>query len=113
MDEKPRYGVDGVYYIVGLVGGGLLLATAGIAVALVGSGLLQVGGIAALTVGLVMLIPGFLGIKYVRIGKFLLRDRLLSMTTWRGNEQVLDVGTGGALMRSARRSGRPTVMWSG
>lgn len=35
---------------------------------------------------------------YVKIGKFLIRDRLLSMVHWSGNETVLDVGTGRGLL---------------
>ena len=35
---------------------------------------------------------------YAKWGKFLHRDRMLKMLTWRGNEQVLDVGTGRGLL---------------
>ena len=30
MNEKPKYGIDGVYYVVGLTGGGLALLIAGV-----------------------------------------------------------------------------------
>src|SRR5579872_5940658 len=35
---------------------------------------------------------------YVKHGKFVHRDRILRLTPWRGDEQVLDVGTGRGLL---------------
>lgn len=35
---------------------------------------------------------------YAKWGKFLHRDRILNMVYWRGDEQVLDVGTGRGLL---------------
>jgi cyclopropane fatty-acyl-phospholipid synthase-like methyltransferase len=35
---------------------------------------------------------------YARWGKFRHRDRMLNMVSWRGGEQVLDVGTGRGLL---------------
>ena len=46
----------------------------------------------------------FLIIMYVKVEKFRHRDRMLNMLLWRGNEQVLDIGTGrGLLMIGAAR----------
>src|SRR5262249_4433784 len=39
-----------------------------------------------------------LGLLYVKIGKFKHRDRLLNLVSWKGNEHVLDVGTGRGLL---------------
>jgi arsenite methyltransferase len=92
---KPDYGVDGYPYIVGLLSGGGLLVAGGLAAASLGFAI--AGGIAA-SVGVLALVPGFLGLRYVKTGKFRHRDRLLNMVAWRGDEQVLDIGTGGGLM---------------
>jgi arsenite methyltransferase len=92
---KPDYGVDGYPYIVGLLGGGALLVTGGLAAASLGFA--AAGGVVA-SLGALALIPGFLGLRYVKVGKFRHRDRLLDMVAWRGDEQVLDIGTGGGLM---------------
>jgi ubiquinone/menaquinone biosynthesis C-methylase UbiE len=48
--------------------------------------------------GSAALVPGLLALRYVRIGKHFHRDRMLDLLTWRGDEQILDVGTGGGLM---------------
>jgi ubiquinone/menaquinone biosynthesis C-methylase UbiE len=51
-------------------------------------------------------------VLYAKWGKFRHRDRMLNMVRWRGDEQVLDVGTGRGLLLigTARRltSGRGT-----
>ncbi|HET9363851.1 MAG TPA: class I SAM-dependent methyltransferase, partial [Candidatus Angelobacter sp.] len=44
------------------------------------------------------LLGGFLMLAYAKWGKFRHRDRMLNMISWRGDEQVLDVGTGRGLL---------------
>jgi ubiquinone/menaquinone biosynthesis C-methylase UbiE len=41
---------------------------------------------------------GALMLVYARFGKFRHRDRMLKLHNWRGDEQVLDVGTGRGLL---------------
>lgn len=41
---------------------------------------------------------GILMLLYAKWGKFRHRDRMLNMVPWRGDEQVLDVGTGRGLL---------------
>lgn len=45
-----------------------------------------------------VLAEGFLFLLYVKFGKFRHRDFILGMHTWRGDEQVLDVGCGRGLL---------------
>jgi SAM-dependent methyltransferase len=45
-----------------------------------------------------LLAEGFLFLLYVKIGKFRHRDFMLGMHTWRGDENVLDVGCGRGLL---------------
>jgi arsenite methyltransferase len=45
-----------------------------------------------------LLVEGFLFLLYVKIGKFHHRDFMLSLHTWRGDENVLDVGCGRGLL---------------
>ena len=51
--------------------------------------------------GIILVILIFL---YIKVEKFRHRDRMLNMLSWKGNEQVLDIGTGkGLLMIGAAR----------
>ncbi|MEP6764096.1 MAG: class I SAM-dependent methyltransferase [Gemmatimonadaceae bacterium] len=122
--SKPNYGLDAPAVVRNLLlagSAGLILAAAiglGIvpgAIEWTGSdgthnaiGLLGFGlgpGIACTFTGLAM-------IWQSRIGKILERERLLGKLTWKGNEQVVDVGCGRGLMLvgAAKRltSGRAT-----
>jgi arsenite methyltransferase len=92
---KPDYGVDGYPYIIGLLGGGGALVIGGLST--VALGFTVAGGVIT-ALGALAIIPGLLGLRYVRVGKFHHRDRLLDMIEWQGDEQVLDIGTGGGLM---------------
>lgn len=54
--------------------------------------------------GICLTITGLLMIVYAKIGKFNHRDRILNLHNWKGNENVLDVGTGlGLLMIGAAK----------
>jgi arsenite methyltransferase len=81
--------------IVGLVGGGTLAMIFGALLVVTDVRWLATG---ILIVGSIALIPGLLGLRYVKHGKFIHRDRLLTTTQWQGNEVTLDVGTGGGLL---------------
>jgi arsenite methyltransferase len=45
-----------------------------------------------------LLLEASLFLLYVKVGKFRLRDRMLAMHNWRGDENVLDVGCGRGLL---------------
>jgi arsenite methyltransferase len=51
--------------------------------------------------GLFLILEGCLFLLYVKYGKFRHRDRILSFYSWRGDEQVLDVGCGRGLLLAA------------
>lgn len=54
--------------------------------------------------GICLTITGLLMIAYAKIGKFKHRDRILNLHNWKGDENVLDVGTGlGLLMIGAAK----------
>ncbi len=54
--------------------------------------------------GICLTITGLLMIAYAKIGKFNHRDRILNLHYWKGDENVLDVGTGlGLLMIGAAK----------
>ena len=43
-------------------------------------------------------VGGLLMLLYAKVGKFYHRDRMLNLYSWRGDEQVLDIGTGRGLL---------------
>ncbi len=108
--EKPNYGIDALPAARNLA---LISLTAIVMFALTFvvdsfGGLRQM----FLSFAISFLIAPVLMVLYAKIGKFSHRDRMLDMVNWRGDEQVLDVGTGrGLLMIGAAKhltSGRVT-----
>jgi arsenite methyltransferase len=96
--KKPNYGIDapkmGIIIIV-IVGA---IASIGLFFRASNNELLKsVSGIMFLILptGIVVLI---LIMLYITVEKFRHRDKLLNMLPWKGNEQVLDIGTGKGLL---------------
>ena len=96
--KRPDYGVDapGVIRIIILatiinIGAGECLLTYENHIAVIFANIL-------LFIGRINIVQIIFGILYVKIGKFKHRDRMLSLITWKGNEHVLDVGTGRGLL---------------
>lgn len=115
MSGRPRYGVDGWPYLVGLSAAALVLTPLG-AVGL-SRGKRTAGGL-ALVAGLAAAVPSGLGLRYIAVGAVRLRDGLLDAVTWRGDEDVVDLGCGaGLLALGACARTRGTVhgvdLWSG
>ena len=104
--SKPDYGIDAPGVVRNLFIAGVLLPVlsslfpvlrVGPAIFLWKSG--------AVVTGVLCLIEGVLMVVYAKHGKFIHRDRMLGMVNWKGNESVLDVGTGrGLLMIGEPRS---------
>lgn len=98
MSRKPNYGIDAPGVVFGFLIGGSLLAMVGFIVfRLVGAPWNRLGISVAITGG-VFALQGLLMLLYSTHGKFLHRDRMLAMHKWRGDEHVLDVGTGRGLL---------------
>jgi arsenite methyltransferase len=88
--SRPRYGVDGWPYVVGLTVASAVLAVVAVSVPRPR----VVAGVAALLPG----VPAFLGLRYVVTGKLRLRDLVLDQLAWSGGEVVVDLGAGGGLL---------------
>ncbi len=96
---KPDYGIDAPGVIRNLIGIGIGLAILGWFVPTLRIGAL-VFGLRPMTwtIAPCLVIEGILMILYSKKWKFNHRDRMLNMIPWRGDEQVLDVGTGRGLL---------------
>jgi arsenite methyltransferase len=100
MPAKPDYGIDAPGVIRNL----FLVSLAGVALAIFSPQSVTIGPVtlgphptgwgAAIGCG----IAALLMLLYAKIGKFYHRDRILALHNWRGDEQVLDVGTGRGLL---------------
>lgn len=95
-----NYGVDAPGILWGLLIGGLAGVAVGLAVADL-SGSQPWVGIAGVAIAVVAAVPAFFGMlmaMYALVGKYRTREALLNCVAWRGDERVLDVGTGAGLL---------------
>ena len=94
--EKPNYGIDALPVVRNL---GVIGITASVLFVL--SYVVDVfGGFRYMFLSFAgsFSITSLLMILYAKIGKFRHRDRMLGLVEWRGDEQVLDIGTGRGLL---------------
>ena len=99
MPQKPDYGIDAPGVVRNLLVIGAALIVSGIVFPTIHLGNVTIlwsqsafwSGGACFTGGILMLL-------YAKWGKFRHRDMMLNMLRWRGDERVLDVGTGRGLL---------------
>lgn len=103
MPKKPDYGIDAPGVIRNL----LLIGLALLAVSFFIGRVAKVGPRLRPTMiitGVILVAEGLAMLAYSKVGKFRHRDRMLTKIDWRGDEQVLDVGTGrGVLLIAAAK----------
>jgi arsenite methyltransferase len=97
--DKPDYGIDapGIIRSLVLIGIALLVLGPFLPVVTVGPVTFMLRPTAIWT-GSACLLEALTMLLYSKVGKFRQRDRMLARVKWRGNEQVLDVGTGRGLL---------------
>lgn len=99
MKEKGSYGVDAPLVVRNLFAIGTLLLIIAVILFFLGQYSTLTSIIQTMIVtGVILLIEGFLMLRYARIGKFKHRDRMLALHDWNGDERVLDIGTGAGLL---------------
>lgn len=103
--KKPDYGIDapGVVRNLTLAGAGLLLLGLLVPQFTIRSAHIQLRTTAYIW-GAICLVEALAMLLYSKVGKFRHCDRMLAKISWRGDERVLDVGTGrGVLMIGAAK----------
>ena len=93
---KPDYGFDGSPIRVPLLALGAWVA--GVLLMVTSVPALKFAGVATVVIATLFTVLAAKFVFYVRHGKLRLRDHLISMIAWRGDETVLDIGTGRGLL---------------
>jgi arsenite methyltransferase len=111
--KQANYGFDAPGVMKGLLAGGVGGVCTGFIAAWYFDGWLSVAGLLIATIALVFLLLGLSMLIYGLTGKMRMRDYMVGLVNWRGDEQVLDIGTGRGLMLIAtakmlRGGGRAT-----
>jgi ubiquinone/menaquinone biosynthesis C-methylase UbiE len=96
--NRAEYGFDAPGVMKGLLAAGLGGSVIGAVVASLSSGWLQVAALLFVGISVVPLLLGFSMVVYGLIGKHRMRDLMLSLIDWQGEERVLDIGTGRGLL---------------
>lgn len=99
-NRNPYYGVDAPGIIKTLLLSASALIATGFAVSQLSLQPFWLSGVGwfLVALGVLALVPGITMLRYAGVGKFVIRDRMLSAIRWRGDERVLDVGTGRGLI---------------
>jgi arsenite methyltransferase len=99
MPLKPDYGIDAPSVVRNLLVIGAALIVSGIFFPTIHLGNVTIlWSRSAFWPGASCLVGGLLMVLYAKWGKFRHRDMMINMLRWRGDERVLDVGTGRGLL---------------
>src|SRR5437868_7104792 len=97
--QVADYGVDAPGIVRNMLITGLVSIAVGyfLPTLKIGDAELFLGDI-VMTSGIFIAAAGLAMLLYAHVGKFRHRDRILAMLNWRGDETVVDIGTGRGLL---------------
>jgi SAM-dependent methyltransferase len=100
LSTSPRYGIDSPGVVGSLAAAGAASLAAGVFVGPFRLGYVEMTlvGPTLMALGCLSLLLAFSLLLYSVVGKLRVRDAMLDMVKWRGDEAVLDVGTGLGLL---------------
>ena len=99
LKSKPDYGFDGSPFGVTIVClAGVVCFGGGVALITFPSLSLKIVAFVLMLCGLLMVLVCGSYLYYIKLGKLHRRDKMISMIDWKGNEKVLDIGTGRGLL---------------
>jgi arsenite methyltransferase len=99
LQSKPDYGFDGSPFGVAIVClAGVVCFGGGVALITFPSLILEIAAFVLMLCGLLMVLICGSYLYYIKLGKLHRRDTMISMIDWKGNEKVLDIGTGRGLL---------------
>lgn len=96
--RKVNYGIDAPKVIRNLILTGILLLILFFLLSLDFFSFINFLKPSFISTGICLIIAGLLMVSYSKYGKFRHRDRILKLHQWKGDENVLDVGTGLGLL---------------
>jgi ubiquinone/menaquinone biosynthesis C-methylase UbiE len=94
VSSRADYGIDSPAIVAGL----LLLSGIGFGAAFLFGDLSPLAEIALVAAGIYFLLGAGGMVWYSKVGKLRIRDRVLEVIPWRGDEMVLDIGCGRGLL---------------
>jgi arsenite methyltransferase len=97
-NQKTNYGIDAPGVIRNLFLAGVILFALPFILPAIKIGSFNMDITWFIWPGMVFIIEGILMLIYSLYGKYKHRNRMLNLIDWKGNEQVLDVGTGKGLL---------------
>jgi len=96
---RVKYGWDAPGIMLGMLAAGAALVAVGVTLAMLRPfAFSEAAGIVTTVAGAVPLTLGLAMLQYGFFGKARTRDAILGLVKWRGDEMVLDVGTGAGML---------------
>ncbi len=95
---KTNYGVDAPTVIRNMYIVAIICFIIALAIPNIHFSAVQIEPSTFISMGICFIIPATLMLLYSLVGKYKYRDYMLNQVAWKGNEQVLDIGTGKGLL---------------